>query len=115
VKDLATAHALYPRRRTDLARAAPGKDFTGKTWALYVPAEPAALSLRAGADAVLAGRLAAAWKSDPALASKPLAFAIDAGRVAVTYPGGDAPAAEALDRLRTVPGVVVWTAHPEPE
>jgi tetratricopeptide (TPR) repeat protein len=114
VKERATAHALFARRRTDIDRAAPAKDFAGKTWTLYVPAEPAPLYLRVGADAVLAGRLAAAWKADPALARKPLAFAIDAGRVAVSYPAADAPPADALDRLRAVPGVAGWTAQAAP-
>lgn len=115
VKELATAQARFAWRRTDIARVAPAKNFAGKSWTLYVPAEPVALYLRTGADAVLAGRLAAAWRSDPALARKLLAFTIDAGRVVVTYPAGDVPAADALGRLRTVPGVVAWTAVPARE
>jgi hypothetical protein len=116
VKEMATAHAAYPRRGSDVDAAAPPKGFGGKSWALYVPAEPEALYVKVGADAVLAGRLAAAWKADPLLARQALNFVIDGGRVAVTYPPGSAaPAATAFDRLRSVEGVRAWTAGPAVE
>lgn len=115
VKELATAHAVYPRRRTDVDAVAPAKDFAGKSWVLYVPAEPAALYVKVGTDATLAGRLAAAWKSDPALAHQALTFNIDSGRVAMSYKPGVAPAAAAFDRLRSVEGVRAWTAAPARE
>jgi hypothetical protein len=113
VKEMATANATYPRRGAEVDAAAPAKGFSGKSWVLYVPAEPEALYVKVGADAVLAGRLAAAWKADPVLARQALNFVVDGGRVAVTYPpGSDAPAAAAFDRLRSVEGVRTWTAAP---
>lgn len=112
VKELATAHAVVARRRTDVDATAPAKNFGGKSWTLYVSSEPRPLFVKIGPDAVLAGKLTSAWRSDPVLAGKDISFAIDDGRVELSYKRGDVMLPAAFDKLRATEGVRAWTVSP---
>jgi hypothetical protein len=104
VKALALAQAYVPDNSTPVAGARPNVEPGAKAWPLHIPSENRPLYVKFSADAVLAGRVDAALKNDPALARNVVRFAVDEGTVRAYVPNKDA-LATVQDQLKRVHGV----------
>jgi len=109
VKTLALAQAYIFDNSTPVGGARPKVEPGAKAWQLHIPSENRPLYVKFSADAVLAGRVAAAVRNDPELTSNVVRYTVDAGTVKAYVPNKDA-LATVQQQLGRVDGVAAVRA-----
>jgi tetratricopeptide (TPR) repeat protein len=105
VKTWSTVRADVGDRRAAIVATRPATKAGGMAWSLYVPTDSRPVFVRISSDAIVAVRVDAALRSNPALAGHDLRFSVDDGAVKVYLPEATPAMVQAAQGLQDVDGV----------
>ncbi|MEY2873705.1 MAG: hypothetical protein RLZZ373_1076, partial [Pseudomonadota bacterium] len=111
VKTWSTVRADVGDRRAAIVATRPATKAGGMAWSLYVPTDSRPVFVRISSDAIVAVRVDAALRSNPALAGQDLRFSVDDGAVKVYLPDAAPAMVQAAQRLQAVDGVRTLTVQ----